>query len=335
MSQPHFIVVGAGAIGCEIAGWLLNAKSKLTLVGRERQIQQFSEHGLTVRAFNGETYKAEASTFNFVTAIPKASDADAILVCVKSMDTGAVANQIAQSGNGDVPVISCQNGLDNPETLSQHLPDATIIAAMVPFNVIESEDSIYTITTEGQLHIEDHPGARPLVEALENTPIAAKSSKDMQAVQWGKLILNLNNGLNALSGLPLVEQLSDPAWRRVLAACIDEALTIARAEGITPAQIGKVKPAIIPKVLRLPTWLFRILASNMMKIDPSARSSMSDDLTMGRQPEIDFLNGKIVALAKSHNIDVPVNSRVLAAVHELFASPRDNRNRPSPQSILR
>ena len=61
---------------------------------------------------------------------------------------------------------------------------------------------------------------------------------------------------------------------------------------------------------------------------------MSDDLTMGRQPEIDFLNGKIVALAKSHNIDVPVNSRVLAAVHELFASPRDNRNRPSPQSIL-
>jgi len=40
-----------------------------------------------------------------------------------------------------------------------------------------------------------------------------REHSDMASVQAGKLLLNLNNALNALSGLPLVTELADRRWR--------------------------------------------------------------------------------------------------------------------------
>ncbi len=60
----------------------------------------------------------------------------------------------------------------------------------------------------------------------------------MQGVQWGKLLLNLNNAINALSGLPLRDQLSQRAWRAILAAQIAEALQMTKAAGIAPVDLA-------------------------------------------------------------------------------------------------
>ena len=116
-------------------------------------------------------------------------------------------------------------------------------------------------------------------------------------VQWGKLLLNLNNALNALSGLPLATQLADRRWRLLLAAQIEEALAVLKAAGIAPARIEGVPPRLIPSILRLPDWLFRLVARRMLAIDPAARSSMWEDLAARRPTEIDYLQGAILALA--------------------------------------
>ncbi len=38
----------------------------------------------------------------------------------------------------------------------------------------------------------------------------------MAAVQWAKLVMNLNNAINALSGLPLAAELAQRPYRRCL-----------------------------------------------------------------------------------------------------------------------
>ena len=90
----------------------------------------------------------------------------------------------------------------------------------------------------------------------------------MTAVLWGKLVLNLGNALNALSGLPLAEQFADRRWRLLLAAQMDEALAVMRARRHQAGGIGALRPALLPYVLRLPDFLFRMLARRMIAVDP-------------------------------------------------------------------
>jgi 2-dehydropantoate 2-reductase len=44
------------------------------------------------------------------------------------------------------------------------------------------------------------------------------------------------------------------------------------------------------------------------------RSSMLAAIERGRTPAIDFLNGEVVTRARTHGIDVPVNTKVVETV---------------------
>jgi 2-dehydropantoate 2-reductase len=69
-----------------------------------------------------------------------------------------------------------------------------------------------------------------------------------------------------------------------------------------------------PALLRLPDAAFEMLLGQTMKIDPEARSSMSEDLQRGRCTEIDYLQGVIVEIADRHGLPVPLSRRIVALV---------------------
>jgi 2-dehydropantoate 2-reductase len=140
---------------------------------------------------------------------------------------------------------------------------------------------------------------------------------DMPAVLSAKLLLNLNNALNALSNLPLKEQLSQRDWRRCLALAQREALTVFDAAGMHPAKLTPLPPAWLPRVLEMPDSWFRRLASRLLAIDPVARSSMWEDLERGRSTEVEAINGEVVRLATAHGIAAPVNARLVELVHQV------------------
>ena len=171
----------------------------------------------------------------------------------------------------------------------------------------------------GTLWAEDHAETQALAEAIGKGPGALRLSGDMVGVAWGKLLINLNNAVNALSGRTLLEQLSDRDYRRVVAASQVEALDILKAAGIRPAQIGPFPPALVPHVIAAPDFLFRHTVLRTQKIDASARSSMADDFAAGRPTEIDWLNGEVVALARRLGRRAPVNERIVALVKQAEA----------------
>ncbi|CCV03902.1 2-dehydropantoate 2-reductase [Mesorhizobium metallidurans STM 2683] len=287
------------------------------LLARPRIEDALRKDGLRVSDLDGRDHciAPEALT---VTADPAAalSGADIVLVTVKSGATEDMAALIAAHARPDAMVVSLQNGVGNAERLRAGLGQRRVFAGMVPFNVIQSPGGELPLrvhrASEGKVMIE--AAATGLVDLLDVDGFAVTTHGDMKAVQWGKLLMNLNNALVALSGLPLATELADRRRRLILAGQVEEALVAMKASGIEPARIAGLRPAPLPKVLRLPDWLFKVLARRMLAIDPEARSSMWDDLQHGRPTEIGDLQGAIMGLANKMGTPAPLIEQVTALV---------------------
>jgi len=193
---------------------------------------------------------------------------------------------------------------------------------MVPFNVLRMGQGRFHQGTSGELTTAaDLPPA--IVEAFAGAGLPFHEAPDIEAVLWGKLVINLNNALNALADLPLKQQLEDPVWRKVMSRAIAEGLAVFDAAGIRPKTFLPVPPWMVVHLLRLPTWLFTRVARKMVDVDPTARSSMWEDLQKGRQTEVRLLNGEIVALGQTHGVPTPVNSRIVQAIEAAERGERD------------
>jgi 2-dehydropantoate 2-reductase len=70
----------------------------------------------------------------------------------------------------------------------------------------------------------------------------------------------------------------------------------------------------VPRILRLPSWLFRRVARAMLAIDPAARSSMWEDLERRRPTEIEHLQGAVLTLAAKTGVRAPLNARIVELI---------------------
>jgi 2-dehydropantoate 2-reductase len=306
--------MGAGAVGCYIGGALAAHGDEVILVGRERTKRDVEQHGLSVVDLDGSTRRPAVT---FETDIARLADCDVVLVCVKSGGTKEAAERLATVLRPDVVVVSFQNGVTNPAELRKILGQR-VLAGIVNFNVLAKGAGTFRRATSGALILEQasEPLAAKLVTSLRAAAFDVEVRADIVGVQWSKLVINSNNSVSALSDRPTREIVLSSGYRRVLSALMGEALAVLRAANIRPARVGPLPITAIPRLLRLPTPLFRVIARAQLKIDPEARSSMWEDLTGGRPTEVDYLNGQVVALAKTCGAQAPINERIVAIVHE-------------------
>ncbi len=306
-------MAGAGNIGCYIGGCLALGGEDVRFLARQRVIEAVGRSGLHLTDLFGLEEQIEDPGMTDDPGI--LADADIVLVTVKSSATKEMAHLIQANAPDHSKVISLQNGVCNVGILRELLPDRDVRAGMVPFNVVPTGPAAFHRGTSGSIQL--GPGASP----LWNSPhIDWRVVDDIEAVQWGKLLINLNNAINALSGLTLLVQLQDRAWRRVMADQLVEALKVLKAAGIRPAKSTSAPPHFIPHILRLPTPLFPRIASQMLTIDPKARSSMWDDLNQGRLTEVDALQGAILDLAAQHKIAMPLMTKILDLIKSAEAA---------------
>jgi 2-dehydropantoate 2-reductase len=329
-------VAGAGSVGCYVGGCLALAGRDVTLLLRPALAEAIARHGLRLSGLDGTDRLIEPAAVRLATD-PEAAfaGADVILVTVKSGDTPAMAGLIAEHGPSGVTVVSLQNGVGNPGVLLARLGGmARVVAGMVPFNVVQTRPEggppRFHRATSGTLLI--GAGVPGLRAGLDVEGLRVAEHRDMAGVLWGKLILNLNNALNALAGIPLAEELADRHWRRLLAAQIEEGLAVLKAAGVKPARIEGVPPGAVPRILRLPDWLFRRVAGRMLAIDPEARSSMWEDLERRRPTEIDHLQGAILATAAKAGRRAPLAGRIVELVKAAEAA-RSGSPRLRPEQV--
>jgi 2-dehydropantoate 2-reductase len=306
------VVAGAGSIGCFVGGVFAAAGRRVGFLARPRVMAEINANGLRLTSFEGLERRLPASAIAMSGDAAILRDAGVVLVCVKSADTAAMAATIAAHAPPDAIIVSLQNGIANVAVLKAHLGRHTVLAGMVPFNVVAMGEGRFHRSTSGDIILEKDDAAT--AERLSVPDLRLRSSADIAGIQWGKLLVNLNNALNALSNLPLREQLSRRPWRTLFADQMAEALNAMTAEGIRPVSTTPLPASWTPHILRLPDWAFRLIAGPMVKIDPEARSSMWEDLQRGRLTEIDYLQGAIIEIAQLRGLAVPLSSRVVVLV---------------------
>jgi 2-dehydropantoate 2-reductase len=313
-------IVGAGAIGCYVGGRLCARGAEVVFFGRPRVKDELTAHGLTLvdAAGRGATLHLEPRQVQFVLEPNGLADCSVLLVCVKSAQTALMARELAGTIASDALVISLQNGLGNADAIRRELPHHTVLGGIVGFNVVSSEAGAFRRATTGPLVIEAAADTRvsTLASALRDADLATEVVPDIRSKQWSKLVMNLNNAVSALTGAPTQQMIFEAPYRRIMRAVSLEALDLIKRAGHVPSKVGPLPVQWLPAMLRLPSGLLRWVARLQLKIDPTARSSMWEDLSRGRLTEVDYLNGEIVRLAESLGTTAPINHRILGLVHD-------------------
>lgn len=325
-SPLRVTVIGAGVVGCYLGGRLAR-HADVTLVGRAHVLDPIRAVGLTVESGDGQGDRLHLPPDSLtLTESPEAvRRSDVILVTTKAAQTGEATAAFLPFLRPGSLIVGLQNGMHSADRIRDDVDVAPVIAGTVPFNVVRTGPTTYRRTSRGEIRIADHAAAAPLLEVFATAGLAARPTDDIQAVLHGKVLLNMNNAVQALSGLPLRTELLNREFRRCVALCQAEASRVFTAAGVVPRVPLPVPAGMLPTIMRLPTPAFRRLARAVLRVDPDGTSSMHDDLERGRPTEIGILQGEVVRMGRRLGVEAPACARIVELVHEAERAGPDRR----------
>lgn len=308
------VIHGAGSIGAYVGlAWQL-AGADIRLLGRpwlaeaalaagHLELSDYAAHG-------GRIASADVRITTDPTVLAQAA---LVVLGIKATALDAAIAELKAHCPPATPILSLQNGIGPLERLRAALPDHTILGGVVTHNVVVIDRHRFHKATAGNIVVEASPLLTPLEAVAQSKFAPVAFAEDFEAVRWGKLLINLNNAVNAVSGLGLRAQFLDPRWRAMTVGAIREGLKVAKSENIRPAKTGAVSPQRLALALSLPQWLLERLPL-LARIDAKARSSMADDVAAGKPTEIAFLNGAICTLGRKHGVATPINDWLVSQV---------------------
>lgn len=215
------------------------------------------------------------------------------LVLVKAWQTARAASQLQQCLAPDGVALTLQNGLGNRERLEQALSLERVAQGVTTCGVTLLGPAHARVGGEGVTYLAAHPRLAPLVDLFRRAGFAVEEVKDVEALAWGKVVVNVAiNPITALLRVPNGELLHPDragAWRLAVQAAT-EAATVAAARGV-----------------RLPFGEPEAYVAEVARRTAANRSSMLQDIERGRPTEIDAICGAIVAEGERAGVATPVN----------------------------
>ena len=146
--------------------------------------------------------------------------------------------------------------------------------------------------------------AAAVAALFERAGVPCRVSDNVDGELWTKLIINCAyNAVCALSRLPYGPMIASPWSREVMPQVVDEAVAVARAEGVrldTDDLMGRV-------------W-------KIGEAMPAQISSTAQDIGFGKPTEVDALNGYVARRGEALGVPAPVN-RTLHALVKLLEWP--------------
>jgi len=285
-------IIGCGAVGSLFAAHLgtLDDVEVWAYDPWQEHVDAINSHGLRLSGAGEVVGRVHA------VADPAAlPPSDLGIVAVKSMHTSeALAATANAFENG--AVCSVQNGAGNEELIAEHVREVIRGTTFPAGHVIEPGHVGWD--TKGDTHIgpfEPSPASMEKVEQLADACTRAgmptHALADARGAQWRKLIFNAaSNAIAALTGRTH-GQVAEPPTRELAWAVMAEGRAVAGAQGIT--------------LDMSPEELFDHAARR--DVAYGHKPSMLQDVEAGRETEIDFLNGAIVAFGERHGVDAPLN----------------------------
>jgi len=119
-------VIGAGAIGSVVAGYLTKAGVNVTLIGKLEQVREITANGLKMQGVRGiDTVSVPIE--------PKLNkEYDLVIFTVKTQDLKTAITSNKQFLKKSL-ILSSQNGVQGDAQLKKHLPKDNIYSSIVMF----------------------------------------------------------------------------------------------------------------------------------------------------------------------------------------------------------
>ncbi|PIQ83517.1 MAG: 2-dehydropantoate 2-reductase [Candidatus Omnitrophica bacterium CG11_big_fil_rev_8_21_14_0_20_63_9] len=303
------LVIGAGAIGSTLGGFLAKAGHRVVLLGRPWHLDAVRRSGLRISGLWGEHVVTSLSLATDPSGVDRSAPFDWIFVCVKAHQTASAAELLPQFLGPHTLVCAFQNGLGNYEILSRSIAPSKIVLGRIIFGV-ELEPGHVRVTVcadEVLIGAVDRRVPRErlsqLVSTLQSAGIPTRATATILTALWAKVLYNCAlNGLSTLLEVPYGKLLEHRGARIIMEGVIEEAYQVASAHGV------RLEPAGAEAYRKL---LFKRLIPDTA----AHRSSMLQDVRRGRPTEIDALNGAIVRLGQQAAVPTPMNTLLTRLVH--------------------
>ena len=303
-SEAKVVVVGAGAMGSLFGGLLAEGGLDMTLVDVWREhVDAINANGLSMVGHGGgRTIGVKATTE------PSTIDrADVVFFQCKAIyNADAAASVKHLFDNGHTVAISFQNGLGNEEEIESILGAGKMLGGLTAQGANIEGPGVVRNHAELPSFIGEMEGGvsgrtRSLAKVFSEHGLPTEASEDIRHNIWKKLMANIGvSGTSAAPNLQLGEIVQVPELKAMAYRAIDEALAVAKAEGIGLDRDGARE-------------VFHQITSGTS----GNKSSLCVDIINERPSEVDYIYGSVIKLGEKHGIDTPVLQTISAVIKGL------------------
>lgn len=297
----NIAIVGPGAVGLLLAGYLQKTMAQVTLVDHlPERAALLNREGIRWEGMDADlNYRVPVTV-----GLTDPAGTDLAILCVKAYHTEIAARGLADAGYSGT-VMTLQNGVGNVEAIRRALPGAVILAGTTSEGanlrgVNHVRHAGKGKTAFGLMENDRDRGGfiDALASLMRDAGMDTDVSNDPLSLIWGKVLVNA--GINALTALLSVQNgrlLDIEPARALMADLVREGWEVVKSKGLNPPYRDPV--ARVEEVCRL-------TAENY--------SSMYMDMKEGRMTEIGFINGAIVREGASLGLPCPCNGAVTAII---------------------
>jgi 2-dehydropantoate 2-reductase len=313
-------VIGAGAVGCLVAGYLKLKNEDVELVGRPAAVHAIRKQGIKISGVRG----------SFTVAVDIAAHLqtrpDLAIITTKNQDIDDVLTENIYFFRGTT-ILTIQNGIQADQRVARFIPKEQILSSILMFGANCLELGNVTHEFEGDWILGTVFGNNPKERlTAAGTHLArifpVRYSTEFNGMKYLKLFINSNHCIPAILGLSIQEAFSDLSISSLGVSVWREALDVVSSLGIRLASIPGF-PFPVENLWKITTMPWAEAAAIVSEITTTRLSnvplygSILQSIKRGRPSEIDYINGIIVKLAEQNELQAPLNKRLVAMVHEV------------------
>lgn len=314
----RYIIIGAGAVGGAIGGRLAGSEHEVVLVARGAHLTALREGGLRLTVPDGR-YTHRLPAVEGPGELGELRPDDVLVLAVKVQDTVAALQAwgpapVAGGGTAAerLPLLCAQNGVEGQRLALRVFRNVYGVCVWLPSTYLEPGSvSAGGAPLTGMLHLGRHPHgtdetARLIAADLEKSHFEAPVVPDVARWQYAKLLSNLGNALEAVSG-PVAGEKAGALYQGVRA----EGMAVLDAAGIPYASAEEQQALRGHKV-------------DLVPLEGAPRGGGSSWQSLSRATgtiEADYLNGEIGLLGRLHGVPTPLND-LLQQLANTFARER-------------
>ncbi|MBU2102053.1 MAG: 2-dehydropantoate 2-reductase [Candidatus Omnitrophica bacterium] len=309
-------VIGSGAIGGLLAGYLSKIGEDVVLVCRSESARIISRDGISISGVRGtHTIKIKAVSV-------LGEHVDLVILATKTQDLkeALIANKKYVSA---AMVLTTQNGVAADTIVSEYADAKNIISSIVMFGATSLEAGRIVHNFEGTWVLGKPFGAsgddvKEVADVLEKI-IPVEVSSDITGMKWLKVFVNSSNCIPAILGKSMQECFTNLDACAVTMGIWQEGLGAVGKAGIKLVSLPDFPLERLTKLAGLPVSesakIFSGIMTNLSK-EP-VYGSILQSIKRKKSSEIDYINGAFVALGKQHSFHTPLNKRLVEMVHKV------------------